>query len=63
MVVNDVSRPGIGFDTAANEVTVVTAHGECHVALADKAAVTEAVLEEVVRLRAWPVAPGGSGKA
>lgn len=63
MVVNDVSRPGIGFDTATNEVTVVTAHGERHVARADKAAVAEAVLEEVVRLRASPVAPGRGGGA
>lgn len=63
VVVNDVSRPGIGFDTTANEVTVVTAHGERHVARADKAAVAEAVLEEVVRLRATPVPPGGGGTA
>lgn len=63
VVVNDVSRPGIGFDTAANEVTVVTAHGERHVARADKATVAEAVLEEVVRLRATPASPGPGGTA
>jgi phosphopantothenoylcysteine decarboxylase/phosphopantothenate--cysteine ligase len=28
VVVNDVAQPGIGFDAADNEVTVVTADGE-----------------------------------
>ena len=63
VVVNDVSRPDIGFDTTGNEVTVVSAHGERHVPRADKAAVAEAVLEEVVRLRARPVSPGPGGTA
>jgi phosphopantothenoylcysteine decarboxylase/phosphopantothenate--cysteine ligase len=61
VVVNDVSRPGIGFDVATNEVTVVTAHGERHVARADKAAVAEAVLEEIVHLRATAAAPAAGG--
>ncbi|HEV2819584.1 MAG TPA: bifunctional phosphopantothenoylcysteine decarboxylase/phosphopantothenate--cysteine ligase CoaBC [Solirubrobacteraceae bacterium] len=63
VVVNDVSRPGIGFDTAANEVTVVTADGERHVPRADKAAVADVVLEDVVRLRAMAVSSGESGTA
>src|SRR5829696_3206007 len=31
VVVNDVARPGIGFDGAENEVTIVTGDGERHV--------------------------------
>ncbi len=61
VVVNDVSQPGIGFDATANEVTVVTAQGERHVARADKPAVAAAVLEEVVRLRGTPASPATDG--
>ena len=61
VVVNDISRPGIGFDAAVNEVTVVSAHGERHVARANKASVAAAVLEEVVRLRGTPVSPAADG--
>jgi phosphopantothenoylcysteine decarboxylase/phosphopantothenate--cysteine ligase len=52
VVVNDVAQPGIGFDTAENEVTIVTADGEEHVPQADKALVAEAILRTVDRLRA-----------
>ena len=52
VVVNDVSRVDIGFDVDANEVTIVTAAGEQHVARASKDAVAEAVLDAVERLRA-----------
>lgn len=51
VVVNDVAQPGIGFDTAENEVTIVTADGEEHVPQADKALVAEAILRTVDRLR------------
>lgn len=52
VVVNDVAQPGIGFDTPDNEVTIVTADGEEHVPMADKAHVAEAILATVQRLRA-----------
>jgi phosphopantothenoylcysteine decarboxylase/phosphopantothenate--cysteine ligase len=52
IVVNDVSRADIGFDAAENEVTILTATGETHVARASKARVARAVLDVVVGLRA-----------
>jgi phosphopantothenoylcysteine decarboxylase/phosphopantothenate--cysteine ligase len=52
VVVNDVSQPGVGFDTAENEVTIVTAGGEEHVPRATKAEVARAILATVDRLRA-----------
>jgi len=55
IVVNDISRPDIGFDVDANEVTIVSvgdgADAERHVARTTKARVAEAVLDEVERLR------------
>ncbi|HVF78468.1 MAG TPA: phosphopantothenoylcysteine decarboxylase, partial [Solirubrobacteraceae bacterium] len=56
IVVNDVSRSDIGFDVADNEVTILTAAGETHVALASKTAVARAVLGVVVEMRATAVA-------
>ncbi|MFP5364658.1 MAG: bifunctional phosphopantothenoylcysteine decarboxylase/phosphopantothenate--cysteine ligase CoaBC [Thermoleophilia bacterium] len=52
IVVNDVSRPDIGFDAPDNEVAILTAAGETHVARASKAEVARAVLDAVVALRA-----------
>jgi phosphopantothenoylcysteine decarboxylase / phosphopantothenate---cysteine ligase len=56
VVVNDISRPDIGFDADANEVTIVTASGasteEQHVPRAPKAEVAEAILDAVQQLRA-----------
>jgi phosphopantothenoylcysteine decarboxylase/phosphopantothenate--cysteine ligase len=52
IVVNDVGQVGIGFDAADNEVTVITADAERHVARAAKAEVARALLEEVRRIRA-----------
>jgi phosphopantothenoylcysteine decarboxylase/phosphopantothenate--cysteine ligase len=51
VVVNDVSRPGIAFDAADNEVTIVTAEGDQHVPRASKAAVAGAVLDNVLSHR------------
>jgi phosphopantothenoylcysteine decarboxylase/phosphopantothenate--cysteine ligase len=52
VVVNDVSVPGIGFDAAENEVTIVTADGrERQVARTRKERVAQVVLDEVERLR------------
>jgi phosphopantothenoylcysteine decarboxylase / phosphopantothenate---cysteine ligase len=50
VVYNDVSRPDIGFDSADNEVVVVSENGDRHVAKAPKRVVAAAVLDEVERL-------------
>jgi phosphopantothenoylcysteine decarboxylase/phosphopantothenate--cysteine ligase len=49
-VFNDVSRPDIGFDSAENEVVVVSANGDRAVAKGPKRAVAAAVLDEVEKL-------------
>jgi phosphopantothenoylcysteine decarboxylase/phosphopantothenate--cysteine ligase len=51
VVVNDISRPDIGFDVDYNEVVILTADGEQLGARGPKSDVAEAVLEEVQRLR------------
>jgi phosphopantothenoylcysteine decarboxylase/phosphopantothenate--cysteine ligase len=50
IVVNDVSQPGIGFDTPDNEVTVVTAGAERLLPRAGKGAIADGVLNEVKQL-------------
>jgi phosphopantothenoylcysteine decarboxylase / phosphopantothenate---cysteine ligase len=53
LVVNDISRAGIGFEAPDNEVTILTADGgERHVQRSRKESVARAVLDEVERLRA-----------
>jgi len=51
VVVNDIARTDIGFESADNEVTILTAAGETHVARASKAEVARAVLDAVIVLR------------
>jgi len=51
VVVNDISRKDIGFDSVSNEVTIVTAEGDRPVPLAAKGDIARAVLDEVQRLR------------
>jgi phosphopantothenoylcysteine decarboxylase/phosphopantothenate--cysteine ligase len=63
VVVNDVSRPGIGFDAEENEVTIVSAAGERRVAQASKSLIAQAVLDEVERLREQRPAREESGGA
>ena len=58
VVVNDISRPEIGFDAPDNEVTIVTAGGERHVPLGSKHAVAAAILDEVEALRGGTVVRG-----
>ena len=58
VVLNDISRADIGFDTEDNEVTIVTAAGDRPVALASKTAVAVAVLDCVDALRAQRVGGG-----
>jgi phosphopantothenoylcysteine decarboxylase/phosphopantothenate--cysteine ligase len=51
VVVNDIAAEGIGFDTADNEVTLVTADGDTPVARGPKADVARAILDMVAALR------------
>jgi phosphopantothenoylcysteine decarboxylase/phosphopantothenate--cysteine ligase len=51
IVFNDVSRSDIGFDTAENEVTLVTAADEREVPRAPKEDVADAILDRVAELR------------
>jgi len=51
VVVNDISRPDIGFESDANEVVIVTASDERRVPRASKERVADAVLDEAGRLR------------
>ena len=55
VVVNDISRRDIGFDSSANEVTIVTADVETPVPRSPKPDVARAILDVVVRLRAGAV--------
>jgi phosphopantothenoylcysteine decarboxylase/phosphopantothenate--cysteine ligase len=52
IVLNDVSDPRIGFESAENEVTLVAATDEVIVPRSSKDAVAEAILDRVDRLRA-----------
>jgi phosphopantothenoylcysteine decarboxylase/phosphopantothenate--cysteine ligase len=52
VIVNDISRGDIGFDSDHNEVTIVTAGGERAVPRGPKGAVAAAVLDAVADLRA-----------
>jgi phosphopantothenoylcysteine decarboxylase / phosphopantothenate---cysteine ligase len=58
IVLNDVSDPRIGFESAENEVTLIAADDETAVPRAGKDAVAEAILDRVEALR---TATGASG--
>jgi phosphopantothenoylcysteine decarboxylase / phosphopantothenate---cysteine ligase len=58
IVLNDVSDPRIGFESAENEVTLVAAADAIHVPRTGKDAVAEAILDRVEALRAAAGAPG-----
>ena len=65
MVVNDVSRPGIGFDSERNAVTIVTPTETVEVLETSKWEVAHRVLDAVVRIRqerSQPAAPMSSGR-
>ena len=51
IVLNDVSRSEIGFDSADNEVTIVEPAGEHHVPLASKDEVADEILDRVDTVR------------
>ena len=57
VVVNDISRIDIGFDSSDNEVTIVLADGESEVGRRPKREVAAAILDEVERLRARAESP------
>jgi phosphopantothenoylcysteine decarboxylase / phosphopantothenate---cysteine ligase len=57
VVVNDISRTDIGFDSDENEVTIVLADGEREVGRRPKSDVAAAILDEVERLRSGVEAP------
>jgi len=60
IVLNDVSRPDIGFEVDQNEVHIVTPGGEEHLPRASKASIAEGILDAVERIRgAQPAADGG----
>ena len=53
IVVNDISRPGIGFDAADNEVTILARDGgEVRLRKSRKEQIADGVLDEVEKLRA-----------
>jgi phosphopantothenoylcysteine decarboxylase / phosphopantothenate---cysteine ligase len=51
MVVNDVSREGVGFDSDRNAVTIITSNELIEVPETTKWEVAQRVLDEVVRLK------------
>jgi phosphopantothenoylcysteine decarboxylase / phosphopantothenate---cysteine ligase len=57
VVVNDISRSDIGFDSTDNEVTIVLAEGERKVGRRPKTEVAAAILDEVERLRTQAAGP------
>jgi len=52
VVLNDISRGDIGFDSADNEVTILTRDGDHAVPLGPKSVVAAAILDRVDELRA-----------
>jgi phosphopantothenoylcysteine decarboxylase/phosphopantothenate--cysteine ligase len=51
VVLNDISRPDIGFDSEHNEVMIITAAGDQPVPLGSKTAVAAAILDCVEEIR------------
>ena len=51
IVLNDVSRPGIGFNSDRNAVTIVTANETVDIPEASKLEIAQKILEAAVRLR------------
>ena len=62
IVVNDVSREGVGFDSDRNAVTIITQHEVVEVPETTKWEVAQRVLDQVVRLRHPQNAPAKIGK-
>jgi phosphopantothenoylcysteine decarboxylase/phosphopantothenate--cysteine ligase len=62
IVVNDVSREGVGFDSDRNAVTIITQHEVVEVPETTKWEVAQRVLDQVVRLRNPQNVPTKIGK-
>jgi phosphopantothenoylcysteine decarboxylase / phosphopantothenate---cysteine ligase len=62
IVVNDVSREGVGFDSDRNAVTIITQHEVVEVPETTKWEVAQRVLDQVVRLRNPQNTPAKIGK-
>jgi phosphopantothenoylcysteine decarboxylase/phosphopantothenate--cysteine ligase len=62
IVVNDVSREGVGFDSDRNAVTIITQHEVVEVPETTKWEVAQRVLDQVVRLRNPQNSPVKIGK-
>jgi len=62
IVVNDVSREGVGFDSDRNAVTTITQHEVVEVPETTKWEVAQRVLDQVVRLRNPQNVPAKIGK-
>ena len=60
IVVNDVSQPGIGFDSERNAVTIITHHDVMDVPETSKFDVAQRVLDVVVKLRERRTQPAAS---
>jgi phosphopantothenoylcysteine decarboxylase / phosphopantothenate---cysteine ligase len=54
IVLNDVSQPGIGFDSPENEVSIVTQEGVHEVPRALKTDVARAIIEVVEKIHSQP---------
>ena len=54
IVLNDVSRTGIGFNSDRNEVTLVTPNDTVAVPEASKLEVAQRILEAALRIRQQP---------
>ncbi|MDP9378529.1 MAG: bifunctional phosphopantothenoylcysteine decarboxylase/phosphopantothenate--cysteine ligase CoaBC [Actinomycetota bacterium] len=54
IVVNDISRPGIGFEATDNEVTIITSAQERHVPQTRKSEVAAAILDVIEALVTQP---------
>ena len=59
IVLNDVSDPAIGFESADNAVTLIDRETETEVPMAAKAEIAEAILAKVAQLRAQAARPAG----
>jgi phosphopantothenoylcysteine decarboxylase/phosphopantothenate--cysteine ligase len=62
IVVNDVSREGVGFDSDRNAVTIITQHEVVEVPETTKWEVAQRVLDQIVRLRNPQIIPAKIGK-
>jgi phosphopantothenoylcysteine decarboxylase/phosphopantothenate--cysteine ligase len=61
IVVNDVSREGVGFDCDRNAVTIITQHEVIDVPETTKWEVAQRLLDQVVRLRKEHITPVKAG--